>query len=59
MAVKAVNDLTGPNKIILILLVFSAYPRLTKMDSLSPSIIKRTEAICVIIKEIHYLHIKR
>ncbi len=37
MAVKAVNDLAGPDGIVPTLLVFGAYPRLTEMDPLSLS----------------------
>ena len=59
MAVKAINDLAGPNRIIPILLVFSIYLWLTEMDPLSLSITKRTEAIYTVIKEVHYLYIKR
>ncbi len=32
MAVKAVNDTAGPNGLVLTLLVFSAYLRMTKLD---------------------------
>ena len=59
IAVKAVNNLAGPNKIIPTLLVFSAYPRLTEMDPLFPSVTKRTEAIYTATKEVHRLHIER
>ena len=45
MAIKAVNDLAGPDRIIPILLIFSIYPWLTKIDFLSLSVTKRTEAI--------------
>ena len=59
MAIKAVNNSAGPNRIVPILLVFSIYLRLTKMDSLSPSITKRTEAIYIVIKKVHCLHTER
>ena len=59
MAVKAVNNLAGPNRIIPTLLVFSAYLWLTKMDFLSPSVTKRIEAIYIAIKEVHRLYTKR
>ena len=59
MAVKAVNDLAGPNRIIPTLLVFSVYPRLTKMDPLSLSITKRIEAIYVATKEVRRLYAER
>ena len=54
MAVKAINNSAGPDKIIPTLLVFGAYPQMAKMDILSLSIIKRAEAICVAIKKVHY-----
>ena len=59
MAVKAVNNLVGPNSIVLTLLVFGAYPQLTKMDPLSPSVTKRVEAICVATKEVRRLYAER
>jgi hypothetical protein len=45
MAIKAVNDLAGPDGIVLTLLIFGAYPRMTEMDPLSPSVIRRAKAI--------------
>ena len=59
MAVKAVNDLVGSDRIVPTLLVFGVYLWLTKMDPLSLSVTKRTEAICVVIKEVRRLHIER
>ena len=59
MAVKAINNLVGPNGIIPILLVFGIYLRLTKIDLLSPSVTKRTEAIYIVIKEVRRLYIKK
>lgn len=38
MAVKAINDTVGPNDIVPTLLVFGAYPRMSKLDAPSPSI---------------------
>ena len=55
MAVKAINNLAKLDKIVPIFLVFRAYPQITKIDALLPSIIKRAEAICVAIKEVYYL----
>jgi hypothetical protein len=52
MAVKAINDSAGPNGIVLILLVFGAYLRLTKIDPSSSLVTKRAEAICVATKEV-------
>ena len=59
MAVKAVNDLVGPDGIIPTLLVFGVYLRLIKMDPPSPSVTKRIEAIYIATKEVRRLHIKR
>jgi hypothetical protein len=52
MAVKAVNDSAGPDRIVPILLVFGLYPRMTEIDLLSPIIAKRAEAICAATKEV-------
>ena len=59
MAVKAVNNLVGPNRIISTLLVFSTYLQLTKIDSLSPSVTKRMETIYTVTKEVRRLYAKR
>jgi len=59
MAVKAVNDSAGPDGIVPTLLVFGAYPRLTEMDPLSPSVTKRAEAIRVATKEVRRLYVER
>ena len=59
MAVKAVNDLAGPNRIVPTLLVFSTYLWLTEMDLLSPSVTKRTEAIYTVTKEVRRLYAER
>ncbi len=45
MAVKAVNDTAGPNSLVLTLLVFSTYPRITNLDPPVPSITVRATAI--------------
>ena len=55
MAIKTINNLAGLNKIIFTLLVFRAYLRMTEMDALSLSIIKRAEAIYVATKEVRCL----
>ena len=59
MAVKAVNNLVRPNRIIPTLLIFSVYPQLTKMDPLSLSVTKRTEAIYAVTKEVCCLYIEK
>jgi hypothetical protein len=45
MAVKAVNNTAGPNRLVLTLLVFGAYLRITTELLLLLLIIKRSEAI--------------
>ena len=52
IAVKAVNDIAGPNSIILTLLVFSAYPRMTKDSPISLSVTIRAKAIYKATREI-------
>ena len=38
MAVKAINNTTGPNKLVPTLLVYGAYLRIGKLDPPTPSI---------------------
>ena len=45
MAVKAVNDTAGPNGLVPTLLVYGAYPRISKLDPPALSIIDRATAI--------------
>jgi len=40
MAVKAVNDTTGPNRLVSTLLVYGAYLRISNLDPPAPSIIE-------------------
>jgi hypothetical protein len=56
--VKAVNDLTGPDSIMLILLVFKAYSRITRDSLPSPFIIEQAEAIYKAIKKVRRLYTK-
>jgi hypothetical protein len=55
MAVKAVNDTTGSDGLVLILLVFGAYPRISHNSPPSPTIIKRAEAIRKAMAEVRKL----
>ena len=55
MAVKAINNSAGLDGIVSTFLVFGAYPQITKIDAPSPSVIKRAEAIYIVIKEVHRL----
>jgi hypothetical protein len=52
MAVKAINDLAGLDRIVPTLLVFRVYPRITEIGTLSLLITKRAEAIRVATKEV-------
>jgi hypothetical protein len=45
MAVKAINNTAGPNKLIPTLLVYRAYLRISNLDPLTPSIIDRAAVI--------------
>jgi hypothetical protein len=45
MVVKAINDTAGPDGLMLILLMFGAYPRMHAMDPPTPSITQRAIAI--------------
>ena len=45
MAVKAVNNTTGPNRLVPTLLVYGAYLRIGKLDPPAPSIIDRAAII--------------
>jgi len=55
MAVKAINDIAGPNGLVPTLLVFGAYPRMTSADLPALSIIKRSKAIQDAIRELRSL----
>ena len=59
MAVKAVNDTAGPNGIMPTLLIFSAYPRITKESPPLPSIIKRAEVRHKATDEVRRLYARR
>jgi hypothetical protein len=59
MAVKAVNNSARPDGIVLTLLVFGLYLRMTEMDALLLIIVKRAEAICATTKEVRQLYAKR
>jgi hypothetical protein len=58
MAIKAVNNTAGPNRLILILLVYRAYPWISNLDLLAPSIIDRAAIIQKAIAEIVKLRAK-
>jgi hypothetical protein len=56
IAVKAVNDSAGPDGIVPTLLVFRAYPRITRDSLPSPFITKQAEAIHKAIKKVRRLY---
>ena len=47
MAVKAINDTASPNRLVLTLLVYGAYPRMSNLD---PPALSITEQAAVIRK---------
>jgi hypothetical protein len=59
ITIKAINNSARPDGIILILLVFSAYPRITKNSALSLIIIKKIETIRKTTKEVRYFYTKQ
>ena len=58
MAVKAVNDTAGPNGLVPTLLVYGAYPRISKLDPPAPSVTDRVAIIRKAIAEIVKLRAK-
>jgi hypothetical protein len=59
MAVKAVNDLAKPDKIVLILLVFGLYLRIIEINLPLFTIAKKAKAIRATTKEIRRLYTKQ
>jgi len=59
MAVKAINDIVGPDGLVPILLVFGTYPQMATTDAPSLTITERGKAITKAIKQIIELHAKR
>jgi hypothetical protein len=59
MAIKAINDLTRLDGIVLTLLVFSVYLWLIKINPSFSLVTKRAEAICITTKEVCRLYTKR
>lgn len=49
----------GPNRLVFTLLIFGVYPRMTKLDTLSPLIIQYTMAIKKAIDEIRKCIVSR
>ncbi|KAH8584641.1 hypothetical protein B0O99DRAFT_696695 [Bisporella sp. PMI_857] len=59
MTFKAINDSAGLNGIVLILLVFGAYLRITELDASSPLVSQRSTALKKAQKKIQKLRAKR
>jgi hypothetical protein len=59
IAVKTVNDSAGPDGIVPTLLVFKAYPCITRDSLSSPFITEQAEAIHKAIKKVRRLYAKR
>jgi hypothetical protein len=59
MAVKAVNNSARLDEIVLTLLVFGSYLRITEIDVSLLIIVKRAEAIRAVTKEVRRLYTKR
>jgi hypothetical protein len=59
MAFKAINNTARPNKLVLILLVYSIYPRITEHDPLLLSITQRALTIKKAIAKVQKLQAKR
>ena len=59
MAVKAVNDTTGLDRLISTLLVYKAYLRISNLDPLAPSIMEWAAAIRKAMAEIVKLRAKQ
>jgi hypothetical protein len=59
MAIKAVNNIIGPDGLVSTLLVFSTYSRMATTDTPFLIVIKHGKAITKAIKQIAELHVKR
>ena len=49
---KVINNTTGPNRLVFILLVFGVYPQIVKLDALLLLVTQRANAIKKAIVEI-------
>ena len=58
IAIKAINNTAGPNKLVPTLLVYGAYLRIGKLDPPTPSIMDQAAAIRKAIAEIIKLQAK-
>jgi len=58
MAVKAINNTAGPNRLVSTLLVYGAYPRISNLGPPAPSIIEWAAAIWKVMAKIVKLRAK-
>ena len=58
MAIKAVNNTTSPNRLVLILLVYGVYLWMSNLDPSAPSVIDRAAVIQKAMAEIVKLRAK-
>jgi hypothetical protein len=58
MAIKVVNDITSLNGLVFTLLVFGAYPHITRLSAPLALMIKRVEAIQTAIAKLRHLNAK-
>ena len=58
IAVKAMNNIAGPDGLVPTLLVFGAYPQMTSYEGPSTGIVKRAEAIRTAMNEVQKLNAK-
>ena len=59
MAIKAVNDIIGPNKLVFILLVYRVYLRISNLNPFAPFITDRAVVIRKAMAEIIKLRAKQ
>jgi len=59
MAIKAINNTAGPNKLVPTLLVYRAYLRISNLGPPAPSITERAAVIQKVIAEIVKLRAKQ
>ena len=59
MAIKAINNTAGPNRLVPTLLVYRAYPRISKLDPPAPSVTDRVAIIWKVMAEIVKLRAKQ
>jgi hypothetical protein len=58
MAIKAVNDTAGPNRLVPTLLVYRAYPQISNLDPFALSVTHRAAIIRKVMAEIVKLQAK-